>query len=282
MASAGKGMQDIIWQYWETRGIKPAFVDGLHRLARRNCGCELIQVTPQTLATYLPDLPPAVHRIEELAHKADMIRAMLVERHGGMWLDSDAIVLRDLGWIFDQARDADFLGFNAGGCLDDAGPAVRVNCFVSKPGGIVVGQWARQQQAKLPRTTFRWEEIGTELLHPICLQHRRQVKMLPFERICPIAWDHVERFGMPDVDAADIIDRCSIVMLNHASLKRRAPHLLRRSCTDLAAGDDLLSSVMRFALRGQAVDDPTPRRRFGTTVGRTVVDYAARLGWRKP
>jgi hypothetical protein len=249
-------MRRIIWQYWETRGRKPAFVDGLHRLAVRNSGCDVKLVTPENLRHYLPDLPPEILRIGELAHKADMIRAMLVHRHGGMWLDSDAIVLRELGWLFDRLEGAEFVAFNDGGQLAEEPPWVRVNCFLSRAGGSVVGAWVKAQHAKFPRTRFGWEEIGTELLHPICLVHRKQVAVLPFEEICPIPWNRVGEFESRDTDVAAILERCSIVMLSNASLKDRAPALRQRSCQDIAEGDYLLSAIMRYALRGQPVDAP--------------------------
>ena len=247
-------MERIIWQYWETRGAKPAFVDGLHQIACRNSGCEVRLVTPETLLRYLPDLPSDVLRIEELAHKADMIRAMLVARHGGMWLDSDAIVLKDLNWMFDFLEDVEFVGFNNEAKLERSRPWVRVNCFASVPNGYIATEWTRQQHAKLPRTQFEWEEIGTEILHPICLSSPELIKVLPFELICPVAWNEVDRF-MATIVADQILEDCSIVMLSNASLKRRAPELRAMTCHQIATQDTLVGAVMRSALRGQSVDE---------------------------
>ena len=105
----------IIWQYWETRGTKPKFIDRLRELAKKNSGVDTVLVTPETLRFYLPQLPDSILQIEELAHKADMIRTMLVMSHGGMWLDSDTIVPRDLNWLFDLLANYEFVGFNDAG-----------------------------------------------------------------------------------------------------------------------------------------------------------------------
>jgi hypothetical protein len=249
-------MDRVIWQYWETRGKKPAFVDGLHRLARQNSGCEVVLVTPQNLSQYLPDLPREISKIKTLAHKADMIRAMLIARHGGMWLDSDAVVLRDLSWLFDFLEEYDFVGFNNLGLLQEVRPWVRVNCFLSRAGGCVATEWVRQQHAKFPRTRYNWEEIGTEILHPICLSNKDRVKFLPFEEICPIPWDRVDELMAHD-SKERIAEKCYIVMLSNASLAKRAPHLRNLSCQDMAEGDYLISTIVRDALRGNRVDDPT-------------------------
>ena len=271
-------MKRIIWQYWETRGAKPRFVDGLHQIACRNSGCEVRQVTPETLFRYLPDLPPKVLKIKELAHKADMIRAMLVERHGGMWLDSDAIVLRDLKWMFDLLDSVEFVGFNNEARLEQSRPWMRVNCFASVPNGQIITEWVRQQHAKLPRTRFGWDEIGTELLHPICLSRPGLIKVLPFELICPVAWNEVEKF-MGSFVADKILADCSIVMLSNASLKRKAPELRAMSCDQIATQDTLVGAVMREALRGQSVHEPSTSNSLGHPL-RSALQHLFNTSWK--
>jgi hypothetical protein len=246
----------IIWQYWETRGVKPAFIDGLREIARRNSGCQVVLVTPRTLSDYLPDLPGDILRIREMAHKADMIRSMLVARYGGMWLDSDAIVLRDLNWLFDLLEHSEFVGFNNEGRLEENRPWVRVNCFLSRPRGTVIREWVSRQHSKFPRTKFGWEEIGTEILHPLCLAARECVKILPFESICPIPWDRVGEFEREHEDTERISKDSTIVMLSNSQLEKRAPALRRLTCGQIAEADHLLGAIMRFALRGNSVDHP--------------------------
>jgi Capsular polysaccharide synthesis protein len=238
----------VIWQYWETRGTKPAFIDGLSQIARKNAGVEIVLVTPETLHAYLPDLPPEILQIQEMAHKADMIRAMLVLRHGGMWLDSDAIVLQDLSWLFEYLDDVEFVGFNDHGRLRSGKPWVRVNCFLARPNSRVMAAWVAGQHAKFPNTVYAWEEIGSALLHPICLEHRNRVKILPFERICPIRWDEVEKFLEQKSRLGRAISKCYIVMLSNKSLGERAAELQKRTVEEIVAGDSLLSAILRRAL----------------------------------
>ena len=251
-----KNMHRTIWQYWETRGEKPAFVGGLHELARRNSGCEVVLVTPQNLGEYLPVIPKDFFRIEPVAHKADMIRAMLLARYGGMWLDSDAIVLQDLSHLFGLLEDYDFVAFNNQGLLENNRPWVRVNCLISRPQGRIAQEWVRQQHAKFPKVAYNWEEIGTELLHPICLKNRSRVKILPFEKICPIPFNKVEDF-VSGSDERILADDCYMVMLSNAVLRERIPALQRLSCQDIAEGNYPLSTIMRASIRGAPVDSRT-------------------------
>lgn len=247
----------IIWQYWETRGSKPRFVDGLHKIARRNAGARVIQITPETLPYYLPDLPNAVHSIEELAHKADMIRTRLVARYGGMWLDSDAVVLRDLNWIFDFLETAQFVGFNDHGDFSETQQQIRVNCFAAPAGSPVMSEWVAAQEAKLPQGQFRWQEIGTELIDLVCLRYRNSIKILPFRLICPVSWKDVRRFGSPWKTPRGIIEDVHVVMLSNKSLERHYPELRRLSVEDIVATNTYLAHFIRRAIDPAYVPEPS-------------------------
>jgi len=241
--------QKIIWQYWETRDFKPRYIDGLLEIARRVGGVEIVLVTPENLGAYLPNLEDAIHGIANLAHKADMIRTRLVKRHGGMWLDSDAIVLRDLNGFFDLLEEHEFVGFNNGCRLASERPWVRVCCFLSRPEGTIISEWVRRQHAKLEQTKFRWSEIGAEMLNAVCLEHRGRAKILPFERISPFAAKAVDAFMLKDDKRAQqIVEECTMVMLSNASLQKKNIPLHEQTVDEISAGDTLIARIMREAL----------------------------------
>jgi hypothetical protein len=239
---------NIIWQYWETRGEKPRFIDGFHDIARRNSGVKIILVMPETLREYLPDIEEEIFRIEDLAHKADMIRTRLVQKYGGMWLDADAVVLSDLNWLFDRLKDHEFVGFNNGGRLQQERPWVRVCCFLSRPNGAIVSRWVEAQRAKLSKTTFRWSEIGAEMLNAACLENQDRLEILPFEKICPIGPKRVAEFmTVDDTLAAQIVRDCFMVMVSNRSVQKNELSLPKLSVEEIAGGDYVLSRIVRHA-----------------------------------
>jgi hypothetical protein len=241
--------EKIIWQYWETLGAKPGYIDGLHEIARRNSGVKIVLVTPDSLRSYLPDLEDGVSRIANLAHKADMIRSRLVRRYGGMWLDSDAVVLRDLNFLFDHLEDREFVGFNNGCRLERRRPWVRVNCFLSRPDGAIINGWVDRQSRKLHQTTFRWSEVGAELLNAACLENRGGARILPFENISPVAWDEVEAFvSRDDRRAEQILKDCFMVMLSNAAVHKKNIAIREQSVDEIAAGDSLLARILQRAV----------------------------------
>jgi hypothetical protein len=235
----------IIWQYWETRNLKPYFIDGLFKLAKQNSGIEVIRVTPETLHHFLPDIPDDILRINVLAHKADMIRAMLVCKYGGMWLDSDAIVLKDLHCFFDYLLEYDFIGFNYSGRLT---PCIKVCCFLARPECPIMKEWVQAQHSKLPRRKFKWSEIGRALLGPICVTHGSSIKVLPFNLVCPIPSKRSRRLYKRTLDADDIINSAFVVMMHNSGIKKRHPEILKMTIEDIAADNYLLSKILRFAI----------------------------------
>ena len=50
-----------IYQYWETRGTKPAYIDGLRAIAAKNSRVPLTLVTPENLDAVLkPEIEKAI------------------------------------------------------------------------------------------------------------------------------------------------------------------------------------------------------------------------------
>jgi hypothetical protein len=181
-----------------------------------------------------------------------MIRAMLVARHGGLWLDSAAVVLRRLDWLLDFLDDYEFVGFKR--------QRVTISCFAARACGAIVEEWVRQQHAKLPQSNFSWLEIGSDLLDPICNAYQERVKVMPFRLIGPVLWDEVADFRSSEIDARPILRDSYTVMLSAQSLRTRAPELHRMTVTEIAAGNTSLSIIMRRALDHDVAPASAPPR----------------------
>lgn len=204
-------------------------------------------MTPETLDQYIPNLPTEILTIEEIAHKADMIRALLVYHHGGMWLDSDAIVLSHLNWLFDLLSDCDFVGFNNTGSFTGTHLQIRINCFLSRPKSEIMKSWVNSQHKKFPKTKFAWTEVGTDLLDPIVIENQNTVKLLPFDMICPIKWNEVERFSSTKENSRRIL-RNTHVMLSNKSLQQRNPQLAKISLIRLSEDGTLIGDIIKKAI----------------------------------
>jgi hypothetical protein len=245
----GEIFSNVIWQYWETKRSKPGYIDGLYELAKKNSGVKVIRVTPETLRIFLPNIPDDILQIKVMAHKADMIRALLVCEYGGMWLDSDAIVLKDLRWLFDLLQEYDFIGFDNKGRLT---PRLKINCFLARAGCHLMKEWVQAQHIKLPKLKFGWSEIGTGLLGPLCVKQETsaiKIKILPFEHIAPIPWGKSDIFHSKKEDADKITNKAHMVMVHNSTLKGRHSLFVNMTVEEIASENYLLSKILRKAMK---------------------------------
>jgi hypothetical protein len=112
----------IVWQYWENSDTYPnsiPYIDLCHETVDLHQtdgkGYKVIRLNDKNYHEYIDDINPFIFNLKEsenqLAQKADYIRAKLLYKHGGIWLDSDAIVFRDLDMIFDKLEHYEFYGY---------------------------------------------------------------------------------------------------------------------------------------------------------------------------
>ena len=87
-----------IWMYWENKKgyKKPAYLDLALETIKKNSGdYELVLLDEKSVESYIT-LSPFVKRISAIVQRSDIIRFNLLNKYGGIWLDSDMILLRDI------------------------------------------------------------------------------------------------------------------------------------------------------------------------------------------
>jgi hypothetical protein len=138
-------MERIVWQYWENSYKYPdgiPYIDlchqsvDLHQTSGK--GYKVVRLNDTTVTDYIT-LNPLLNLTKDpclLAQKADYIRAKLVCKYGGMWLDSDTIVLGSLDSIFDKLEQYEFFGY------DYKGQCITVWAFASRANGELITKWS--------------------------------------------------------------------------------------------------------------------------------------------
>lgn len=105
----------IIWSYWENKpgSTRPEYIDlCLETFYKHNPDFKINILNEKTLYDYLPNIRQDINKLS-LAHKSDYIRIVLLEKYGGIWLDADTIVMRNLTPIIDKLNNEehDYIGF---------------------------------------------------------------------------------------------------------------------------------------------------------------------------
>jgi hypothetical protein len=160
-----------IWSYWETRAgsYRPKYLDLCEDTWRRHCGddFEIIRLSPENVLEYAPHVINEWRRIPLLSQKADYLRAAVLYQQGGIWLDNDTIVLRNLKEMTDrlEASGSDFIGCGRTGNRPSSG------VFGAKRGSILVGNWLRSMETLLKSRSeslkFGWSELVYGTLWPL-------------------------------------------------------------------------------------------------------------------
>ena len=268
-------MDRTLWIYWENAPgtvQPPPHIRLCHRIMRARAtqdGYALQLVTPENVRNYLPDLPTRLAliallprgRIEALffrarrrnaaiALRADYIRAFLLERHGGIYIDSDAVVLGDIKPYFEEVERAGFLVTRRS---SHGKTHASVGFYGSIAGGTVIREYAEALRRRLTGPLdYDWNEVGAAMLTPIVDRHADSVAVLNERQIQPVTFEEADVvFNRTDLNLDNVIHpETRVFMLYNGPFKGRLAGLDEDA---LCAGPKLVSQAFR---RGLGLDAP--------------------------
>lgn len=168
-----------VWMYWE--GESPEWIKACQRTVRAHAPD--VRLIDADDFDRMRDIDRDID-LSRLctAHRADFIRAFLLARHGGLWVDSDCIVLRSLEPFFDALTRHDFLGYKErqGHIANNfmGAPAGSRNasvyygrvCEILRSGKrlewLSLGSYALTET--IQTSGVAWHRVGYDLIQPIC------------------------------------------------------------------------------------------------------------------
>jgi hypothetical protein len=290
-------MERRIWLYWEDLPgrTKPPHIALCHETIHANAGVPVEVVSNENLRDFLPDIHANIDGVTQkrkpdevsLAIKADFVRAFLLERYGGLYLDSDAVVLQPLHEVFDAIEEKGFA------CMRKTSrPQHRIpNNFIgSLPEAPIITMFARHLRYQLERRTkYEWGETGAKTLTPIVNGNMDKAFIFPEHRVHPVINNDQEIFAQEGKQAANVLPADALVcMLFHGifdkSHHRKKGELADHSLRDLYYGQTLLADIFRqtidesrFAEIEAALGASSGNRQAGKGQRRTVRRLLSRL-----
>jgi hypothetical protein len=244
-------MNKTIWTYWENgkRTSKPAYLDlCLETVRVHSPSYEVVVLNERTVREYLPGLREDIFRTREIAHRADYIRAKIVYECGGVWLDSDIILLREID-VESALRQYDYAG-----CGDGYGrPSIWF--FAANRRCAILKQWIERMDEVLDRKRrnllsairpyrFSWTALGYDILWPLFEGY--DYYHFEFRRFAPIRWDRWKDFFSADIEPGEIIDAESVAVMLYN--KFMFEPLKDKSHEEVLGSDTLLSKLFRLSL----------------------------------
>ena len=156
-----KTKKPYLWVYWENK--KGSNIPDYIKLCRQTLlkhaskSFNIVELNEKNIYDYLPELRDKEKKLGLdkliIAHKVDYYRILLLYKYGGLYMDSDIVLLRDPYEIVEKLTDYDFVGFGCTGEICHNGYSEPSNwCLASRPRGKLMGRVLKHLEQKLENT----------------------------------------------------------------------------------------------------------------------------------
>lgn len=204
-----------VWMYWE--GECPEWIRKCQGTARRHAPGVRILDRCAFDALWDGDRDIDIERLQ-VAHRADFIRAFLLARYGGLWIDADCIVMKPLEPTLRYLEDHDFVAHRERqGYFSNAFMAARPGSEVASAFYAAVCRTLRSGRP------LGWISIGNELLSAILGSTGARWREIDTQLVQPICWSRPEAFfersGAAE-HAARVDSRAQCYMLSNQNVQR--------------------------------------------------------------
>jgi hypothetical protein len=235
-----------VWFYWE--GKCPEWIEACRRTILAKAPNARF-LTPETFGElWTEDRDIRLSRLY-VAHRADFIRAYLLAKFGGLWLDADCIVMQSLQPLLDKLGEYDFIahrernGFFTNGLM------------AAKSGSVIARQFYEKIcQVLRKRRAISWREIGGEPLTEVLRDTGERFLELACERIQPICWSEPGKYfvtGSEPEHRQKLDEQAFCYMLSNGAVikyKEKNPH------ARLTAENTFFSFLVRHALNAKTTN----------------------------
>jgi len=150
-----------LWLFWE--GYEPEYIKLCYETVIKQCSdsFNIVKLNDTNIHDYLPDIKNYDLSKLIIQHKVDIYRIMLLYKYGGIYLDADIVVLKDLTPIIDKLKKHDFVGFGCTGipCTKYYGyPSNWI--LASRKGTKLMKNVLDHQLTKLKEDKLEYHDIG--------------------------------------------------------------------------------------------------------------------------
>ncbi len=148
-------------------------------------GYQLHFINDTNLNDYIEYIPEGFDNLRP-AHKSDYIRVSVINRFGGIWLDSDNLVMSNLDYYFDIIESG--TGFFV------KQQQISIAFFGSKKDNPFLIEWLARSRHKIERgVKLRWTEIGTDIVESIIEEYPGLLTGMEildaYRHVFPVEWD---------------------------------------------------------------------------------------------
>lgn len=199
------GYEKVIWAFWEYEergqpkpGKEGAWVGLNVETWRKHApDFEIRLVNDSNLHEFVPDLPKEYYRFPYTSAKSDFIRAALLYHHGGIYMDTDFMVMSDLKPVLDLLKTNEVVAYRTGPELPDhaCGQDFSSNFMAGRRHNKFSETWWNNIKLKVTRECA----LGEWAFEKVCC-NVRGVAREEQTKECHVPWAHLEHIKLPSHD----------------------------------------------------------------------------------
>ena len=186
-------MNNKLWLYWECKkGIQtPKHILQCYETIKRHCKCmDIVFLNEITVDDYLPGLYDKIKYLPQIAHRADIIRYYLLEKFGGLWLDIDTIILRNIEPLIHELNRKKVSCIGYGDIFTTGFPLIGV-LWSTYPGSKIFTEMIEKVQViYMEKTCPCWDQIGGYLLKAVIKQYKDECYPMKLKTFFPFNITH--------------------------------------------------------------------------------------------
>lgn len=155
----GQDIPRLIWSYWQ--GDSSSTVAAcVKSWSEQNPGWTINFLRPEDIAQYLPGFPELTSSLPP-QKTSNLVRLMLIEKFGGVWLDASTLVTAPLEWLRSAVARSSceaglFWNERAGVYRrDPSAPIVENGCICAPPRSPFISQWRQAYQDCISSDDYR-------------------------------------------------------------------------------------------------------------------------------
>ena len=240
-----------VWAYWE--GPEPEWIRACLRTIAAAAPHVCILTRGGFERLWDRDRDIDIARLDP-ARRADFIRAFLLHRHGGLWIDADCLVMKPLRPVLDLLASHDFVGHR------ERQGAISNAFIAARPGSRIAAAFYQRVCAALrSRRPLGWTALGAEPLSAVVAENAAGWHELPCESVQPICWSEPAKFfahRTPEGHEAAFDDRALCYMLANEAIKRHSAN----PEAELMHPESFFSFLRARAPAGESEANATPYR----------------------
>lgn len=169
------GNMDIpskIWTYWEGGNIPITVQKCIKTWQKFNPNYEITMLN-DAIFKELCGIDIKSIKINQafIPRKADFIRIIVLEKFGGVWMDSSIICRRPLDLFIPMKYNFEFIGYKSPHATNEDYPIIENWFFAAPPGSKIIKEWLKES---LYMTTFETEKMYISQLKNVDLQNLKE------------------------------------------------------------------------------------------------------------